>query len=122
VRPQPAPRLAAAGAGAFPTLRRPRVLWIGLAPNPALDPLYESVERACDAAGLGRERRPWHPHVTLGRVRDGARIDAGALARAAEAVRPDVTFTVNTVDLMRSELAPAGARYTRLGACPLEGG
>jgi 2'-5' RNA ligase len=98
------------------------VLWIGLAPNPALDPLYESVERACDAAGLGRERRPWHPHVTLGRVREGARIDARALARAAEAVRPDVTFTVNTVDLMRSELAPAGARYTCLGACPLEGG
>ena len=114
-------RATVTAPGAFPSLRRPRVLWLGLAETPALRALYEDVERACAAVGLGRERRPWHPHLTLGRVRDGARVDGAALERAAGAVRAGRTFIVRSVDVMHSELDSAGARYTCLGACALEG-
>ena len=107
--------------GAFPSLRRPRVLWMGMRANPALDALYEDVARACEAEGLAREPQRWHPHLTLGRVRQGVRVDAAALAGAAGAVRTEETFIVRSVDVMQSELSSAGARYHRLGACLLEG-
>src|SRR5205085_4782086 len=49
------------GVGAFPTLDRPRVLWIGLRPNPSVARLYQSVSEACTLLGVPPEPRPFHP-------------------------------------------------------------
>ena len=111
--------LVIGGLGAFPSLRRPRVLWIGVGMNVALAALYQKVDDACARLGLGREPRAFHPHVTVGRVRIGATVPAEAIAAAVQALNTTQwTMPVETVDLMSSELAGT-ARYHRLAAAPL---
>jgi 2'-5' RNA ligase len=119
VRGVPACRLDIGGVGAFPSPRRPRVLWIGIATNSDLTQLYQRVEAVCTTLGAPREPRPFHPHVTLGRVRDGARLDAGALVEAATAVQVRRQERVSTVDVMESVLGQGGARYRVVEAAPL---
>ena len=55
------------GVGAFPNLRRPRVLWIG-ADAPGLAPLTARIDSALVAAGFAPAEREFSPHLTLGRV------------------------------------------------------
>lgn len=115
------------GIGAFPGLERPRIFWIGLA-HGALQAraLQAVVADALVARGFAREERPWHPHLTIGRVHDERRWrrDAGPELRAALARAATTTFgtlRVAEVALMRSDLSPSGARYTVRRTVPLEG-
>lgn len=112
--------IAIEGAGAFPNLRRPRVVWLGVAPSTKLELLQHEVEAACDALGYELEGRPFHPHVTLARVRDDVPRDQ--LERLA-AVTPSVSFrgeaVVTTVELMHSQTLPSGPRYDALASAPL---
>jgi 2'-5' RNA ligase len=95
------------------------VLWIGVRANVALALLYQKVDDACAALGLGREARAFHPHVTLGRVRPRARPAPATLADAARLLDTTWTSTVTTLDLMSSRLGAGGSRYERLVAAPL---
>ncbi|WP_026370160.1 RNA 2',3'-cyclic phosphodiesterase [Kallotenue papyrolyticum] len=110
--------LRTAGLGAFPSLRRPRVLWLGL--DGELDALHAAqaaVEQALVPLGFPAEQRPFHPHLTLGRVRpdaDAAQLAAIGQALATARLRRAVAFEVREIVLMRSELSRAGARYTPL--------
>jgi len=106
------------GIGAFPGLERPRILWVGLAQG-ALEArrLQARVADALAARGFMKEERPWHPHLTIGRVPDERRWrrEAGPALRSALAQTATTTFgtqRVAEVALMRSDLSPAGARYT----------
>ena len=106
------------GIGAFPGLERPRILWVGLA-HGALEMrrLQARVTDALAGRGFAREERPWHPHLTIGRVYDERRWrrEAGPPLRGALAQAATTTFgtqRVAEVALMRSDLLPAGARYT----------
>lgn len=101
------------GVGAFPSLRDPRVLWLGVEGPPELTALREAVEGAMAALGFGHEEREFHPHVTLGRVRRGAQRGAlEGLAAAAGRVRLDAACRIDSVELMESVTGPEGARYT----------
>ena len=106
------------GIGAFPGLERPRILWVGLA-HGALEVrrLQARVTDALAVRGFGKEERAWHPHLTIGRVHDERRWrrETGPPLRSALAQAATTTFgtqRVAEVALMRSELSPAGARYT----------
>ena len=106
------------GIGAFPGLERPRILWVGLAQG-ALEArrLQARVAAALAARGFMKEERPWHPHLTIGRVPDERRWrrEAGPALRSVLAQTATTTFgtqRVAEVALMRSDLSPAGARYT----------
>ena len=111
--------------GVFPSSRSPRVLWVGLDGDlDGLADLQQSVEQATAALGFARERRRFSPHLTIGRVRDGARpeqtrsaIEGLLAAKVPAAVRLDV----RSVDLVRSILLPSGAIYERLAQFPLAG-
>lgn len=101
------------GFGAFPTIRRPRVLWIGVEPSPSLRCLKQDLEWALADAGYQRETRAFHPHLTLGRASEGG--GAGAFRGLDDlAATMDYTgsFPVRTLDLMRSRLGPEGPRYS----------
>ncbi len=112
-------------AGAFPNLRSPRVVWVGLAGNtsPLLD-LQKEIERCVVPLGFAPENRPFSPHLTVGRVREGAlpedrRRLGEAVCRLA--VVSDVPFRVDSVSLMKSTLAPTGAVYECLSSSELGG-
>lgn len=57
------------GLGVFPTLRRPRVLWLGLVPAVPLQSLHRSWHEALGRAGMPLAVKPFTPHLTIGRFR-----------------------------------------------------
>lgn len=111
------------GAGAFPNLREPRVVWMGVADDPKLELLHHDVEATCAALGYEVDGRPFRAHITLGRVRQRlARDGTQALRGAVREVSYDASLAVRSVDLMRSTLGNDRARYHRVAALPLAGG
>lgn len=108
------------GVGAFPSLRRARIVWMGVERSPALEALYSALEEELKAVGISPEERRFHPHVTLGRVRRRTRrSELRQLESAAGSVDFAEICRAETVDLMRSRLGPEGARYEALARCPL---
>ena len=99
--------------GAFPSLRRPRVLWLGLDGN--LEPLL-ALQRSLGALvaplGFPTEARAFSPHLTLGRVREG--LAPYVPAPPASLTLESVTQRVESIVLMQSILRPDGAQYRRL--------
>jgi 2'-5' RNA ligase len=110
--------LLVAGAGAFPPRGRPRVLWVGIEPTPALADLHARVEDACEAAGLAREARAFRPHVTVGRPRPGAAFSESGVRGGLGRVGFVAAQRVASLHLMRSDLSPAGARHSTLAHAP----
>ncbi|GBD11989.1 RNA 2',3'-cyclic phosphodiesterase [bacterium HR23] len=116
-------RLRVGQAGAFPSLSAPRVLWAGLEGD--LEPLarlQQAVEEALVPLGFPQEERPFTPHLTLGRVRDGlSPLERRRLGRAVAQVLPppDLSFGVGHLSLMQSTLTPQGAVYRCLKVWPL---
>jgi 2'-5' RNA ligase len=113
--------MALRGIGAFPALRRPRVVWVGAMAGVELVTLNARVESALAPHGYAPERRPFAPHLTVARVRGtrARRID-GLEERAGE-VTLDTSLTVREVALMVSFPEPGGARYERLAGAALGG-
>ena len=106
--------------GAFPNFRRPRVVWVGMTGERALQALARDVDQTLAPLGIPPESRAFQAHLTLGRVRgELSAQEADAVAKAADTVRTSRGFVVQTVDLMRSELGPGGSRYTLLTGAPL---
>ena len=103
----------ARGTGAFPNLGRPRVIWAGLAGN-ELVRLAARVEDAAVEAGFTRERRPYSPHLTIGRVRDLRGWSAARRAIENAAGREFGSSTCESMVLYRSVLGPETSTYHEL--------
>jgi 2'-5' RNA ligase len=104
--------LIVGGGGAFPTTGQPRVLWIGIEDSSGrLGLLHQTLEAACEKAGFAREQRPFHPHLTIARLRkpQGSR----HLATMHKEIGFDrETVLASDLALIRSELSSAGSRHT----------
>ncbi|MGD8865274.1 MAG: RNA 2',3'-cyclic phosphodiesterase [Anaerolineales bacterium] len=111
------------GFGVFPNLRKPRVLWVGLDENSgSLESFKSSLEQALEPLGFDVERRKFHPHVTVGRIRRGAsRSQVEQLSVSLESYRIGElgTVAVDQVELVQSDLTPTGPIYTTLERFPL---
>jgi len=105
--------------GAFPSTTRPRVLWAGLETCSDLHGLYRRTGEILEQAGIAYERRPFLPHLTLGRAR-GRLPDITALLKRYENRLKD-QLTVNHLVLYRSRLLPQGAEHTPLYSFTLDG-
>ena len=104
-----------AGVGAFPNLRRPNVVWVGMTSGGAeMQSLAERVDKALEKLGFAREERPFSAHVTVGRSRTGR--NAEKLTELIETLRDAEagSFRVESVAVMKSELRPAGPVYTQI--------
>lgn len=115
-------RLEVGGAGAFPSARRPRVVWSGVGGD--LEPLEElaaDLGRALGALGYPPEDRPFRPHLTHGRLREGRASPGLAGALAGVATEPPATWRVAELVLFRSHLSPRGAAYEALDRFRLGG-
>ena len=129
--------LTISGCGTFPPQGRPKVVWIGCADVPsashspdagsagsqpasslstlplALSSLHAALEDRCAAAGFAREPRPFHPHLTIARLRDSK--GSQALAEHHKQFSfPAQTFTVSELVMFRSELSSKGSKHTAL--------
>ena len=119
-------QLSISGLGVFPNSRRPRVLWAGLDGGlKSLSELHMAVDEAVGKLGLPKDQRPFSPHLTLGRVRRDAA--EGQLQKIGEAMSstkiPSApAWLADTVNLMRTELDPAGSRHYLMGSAPIGGG
>ncbi|MFQ5522837.1 MAG: RNA 2',3'-cyclic phosphodiesterase [Acidimicrobiia bacterium] len=95
--------------GAFPKPKRATVVWVGLDRGVEdLSTLNAVAEEAAQAAGLPGEERPYHPHLTLARVRPPQ--DVTGLT----ATELDLGWMVNRVVVFRSRLGRGGPRYEPL--------
>lgn len=121
-------QVALSRLGTFPRPQAPRVLWAGPlesweqgAEGLRLQALHRAVEEACRAEGLAPEARPFSPHLTIARIKEGEREVGQILARSGVLDRPVTlgTLPIGTIILMKSELRPSGSIYTRLWECPL---
>ena len=116
-------RLVAGGLGVFPTVKRPRVLWMGITGDTApLITFARQLDAELTSLGFAAERRPFKAHLTLGRFTaksDPRRLVDTLLAAAGGAA---AAFSAERVVLYQSELTPSGAVYTPLAAVSLTGG
>ncbi len=115
-------QLEAAGIGMFPDARRLRVVWAGVQDRAhGLVDLQRRVERATAPFTAEPPEPHFTGHVTLGRCRKIGRAEARALAAAAETMtrRSFGRWTADRIEIVRSELGPAGSRRTVLEALGL---
>ena len=110
------------GLGAFPTSRRPRLLWIGIHAPTDLVSLQRGIETGASRLGYEQEERAFSPHLTIGRVRPNisppelqkihAALDTIQLGNIG-------TARVDSIHLFKSDLQPGGSIYTKLFSAPL---
>jgi RNA 2',3'-cyclic 3'-phosphodiesterase len=110
------------GLGAFPSLRRPRLLWIGVHAPADLASLQKGIEAGATRLGYEQDERAFSPHLTIGRVRQTVSppelqkirtvLDTTQLGNIGIA-------KVDSVHLFRSDLQPGGSIYTKLFSATL---
>ena len=107
--------------GCFPNRRNPRVFWVGIEDDSGgLARLQKRIDAEMVRFGVERESRPFHPHVTLGRVTGGKN-----MARLLT-IMETITFVsrpilLSEIAVVRSTLKPSGSVYTTLQSFPLIG-
>ena len=109
------------GVGAFPDIRRPRVIWIGLRDGEPLVHFQRAVEASIETLGFEPEARPFQPHLTIGRVRSSRNDRALIRELETEASWSAGVFGLSEFCLMRSELRAGGAVHTPLWSKTLSG-
>ena len=104
--------------GAFPNLRRPRVIWAGL--NNAVAPLKSltaNIELAMQDLGFEPEKKGFKPHLTIGRVKQPHGLDE--LTRYLESYRLEpITVAFDRLVLFKSTITPKGPIYESLHQAP----
>jgi len=112
--------LQAKGVGVFPGIKRPQVLWVGLAGQ--LEPLVslqKTLDENLETIGFPMEKRPFKGHLTMGRMK--AKIDVKKFGEVLMTFRSfeSEAFTADRIILYKSELKPSGAVYTELASASL---
>lgn len=109
------------GTGAFPSLTRMNVIWVGVEGSEPIARIAETLETSLESLGFQREHRPWKAHATLARVK-GQR-DLDHVRRILEIHAKDAfgEHTVDAVHLKKSLLTPEGARYSIVETVKLTG-
>ncbi len=97
--------------GAFPSLSRPNILWVGVSSAPLVE-LQQKMDSAYAPIGFAPEARAYHPHITVARVQKHAQLrDRALMDRIAGDFDYKTVFRAVSADLMRSHSSPRGARY-----------
>lgn len=115
-------QVSVAEIGGFPSIYRPRVIWMGVQAPPDLSALQRGIETETAKLGYPPEERPFSPHLTLGRIGKNARPEE--TRRIGEALSDAQVGSlgqteVSEVQLYRSDLQPGGAVYTQMFTAPL---
>jgi 2'-5' RNA ligase len=107
------------GTGAFPNLRRPRVIWIGAGSGEEeLSLLAARIEEEMEKIGFPKEKRKFSAHFTVGRVKSPRNIEK-LMELVSSSDFQTEEIQVSEVVVMKSQLDPGGAIYTPLRKIPL---
>ena len=110
------------GLGAFPTLRRPRLLWIRIHAPAELAALQKSIETGAARLGYEQEERAFSPHLTIGRIHPNIdTLEQQKVRAALETIQLGNigVVRVDSVHLFKSDLRPGGSIYTKLFSASL---
>ena len=107
--------------GAFPSLSRPKVVWLGINADNTLNPLVKIINSETEKLGYPSEQRPFSAHITLGRVKSYASLDE--LKMIGNLVNANKNIEIGTQEVVelfffRSELTPGGPVYSELFRIP----
>jgi 2'-5' RNA ligase len=116
--------IGVSGIGAFPGLKRVRIVWVGLTGElEKLEQLQKRIEAGLEPLGIPPEGRPFTPHLTIARVRDYARPDdrltLGELI-GGMSLEQEYKVGVNAVHLMKSQLTREGPIYSKISTVTLK--
>lgn len=103
------------GLGVFPSLRKPRVLWIGLNYPAELKKIQDGIQSRFGDLGFPREDRPFSPHLTIGRLQrhlSEQEIQKIVTLVKNSGLKSSEPFLVEGINLYRSDLKPDGAVYS----------
>ncbi len=110
--------LTTAIPGGFPNLARPRVLWWGLKGSKPLMILHKQIDQNLAQIGFPAERKKFHAHLTVGRVKYIDR-NSDLIERFEDCEWDPISWTVEHVNVMSSQLKPSGAVYRVMASIPL---
>jgi len=103
------------GTGFFPANRKAaRVLWVGIEEEKTLEALQLKLEGELEKLGFPREERRFHPHLTLGRVKNPSNLEQTLSLLEKYRERSFGEMTVEKITFFQSTLRPTGAEYSVL--------
>ncbi len=111
--------LQVSGAGAFPNIKYPRVIWLGVHDSEEIIKLQRDIDESMAGLGFEKDDKQFTPHLTIGRVKSMRNKDA--LIKELATLK-EVDFGkigVNNITMMKSELKPGGAEHVKLGEIPI---
>ena len=106
--------LQVSGAGVFPNIKYPRVVWLGVHDSEEIIKLQHDIDESMEGLGFKRDEKQFTPHLTIGRVKSMRNKDA--LIKELATLK-EVDFgkiEVINITLMKSELKPGGAEHFKL--------
>lgn len=113
-RPEVPESLHFTGFGAFPNISQPKILWLGIERSELLLRIQRQLMEDLNRNGFEPDRKPFRPHLTLGRVREGSTVTAeqtAFLQSRSEQVCVDDS-PLDRIILFESLLRPGGPIYT----------
>jgi 2'-5' RNA ligase len=104
--------------GAFPSLQKPEIIWLGLKDSPLLFQLSDEIETALSSLGFPKETRPFKAHITIGRIKGKAN---QPLKNALAALKvPALSHPIKQITFIQSTLTSDGSVYQILSHHPLK--
>ncbi len=119
---RPVMEIGIGGIGAFPKMRHPRVIWIGVEAPPDLFDLRRGIEDGVARLGYNYDKYEFTPHLTLGRIsRKASARDVRTVGNVLNDFQVGFigVARIEAVHLYRSDLSPDGAKYSCLYSAPL---
>ncbi|MBU1864607.1 MAG: RNA 2',3'-cyclic phosphodiesterase, partial [Candidatus Omnitrophica bacterium] len=105
--------------GVFPSLQRPRIIWIGLKGDiDQLHSLKKKINLFLKEHGFPLDDKKFSPHITIGRVKALNRDYILANELKSAAIHSERAITLKELILYKSVLTPHGPHYTILEAFP----
>jgi 2'-5' RNA ligase len=111
-------RFTTARLGAFPSTQKASVVWAGVEDAARLTALAARVEAEMVGIGFPKEDRRYHPHVTIGRLREVADVSDVLLPMAEQAFSET---KVGEIVLYETLTIPSGSEYRHLKGVRLAG-
>jgi len=116
--------ISVGGVGAYPKVRSPRVVWVGVEAPPEMVDLQKAIDSQMTRIGYSPDRRPFSPHLTLGRVsRNATPLEVRKIGDSL--ISKKIGFLgvarIRSVHIFRSDLRPSGAEYTKLFTAQFNG-